>query len=175
MTATETLEPLLEKPAISVKKSTGKAEFSPFASVQFSVFLMGLMAATVLLGAWCPQEPAVGQEKVFEAFDRPMAEFLVRSGVSDIFHSPWFMFLIAMLTLNMIVVSCQRVFPKARLIHNKLPYLAPSAIQKLPYTHSVVPANSTQRAAILAELGSGLTKMGYAVDFDGERPARRVR
>ncbi|MBU6450868.1 MAG: cytochrome c biogenesis protein ResB [Cyanobacteria bacterium REEB67] len=152
-----------------VKKGPGKAEFSPFASVQFSIFLMALMAITVLLGAWCPQEPAVGQEKVFEAFNRPLAEFLVRTGVSDIFHSPWFLFLIAMLTLNMIVVSFQRVFPKAKLINNKLPYLAPAAIARLPHQYDVPVASSSEKTAILAKLAAGLTKMGYQVDLDGER------
>ena len=149
--------------------SKKKAEFSPFASVQFSIGLMAMMAITVLLGAWCPQEPAVGQEKVFEAFDRPLAEFLVRTGVSDIFHSPWFLFLIAMLTLNMVIVSCQRVFPKAKLINLKLPYMGGKQIAKLPYSHVIAVPNRQSQTAMVAQLSTGLTKMGYKVELDGER------
>jgi cytochrome c biogenesis protein len=152
--------------ALQAKK---KAEFSPFASVQFSIFLMALMAATVLIGAWCPQEPAVGQEKVFEAFDRPLAEFLIRSGVSDIFHSPWFMFLVAMLTLNMIIVSCQRVFPKAKLINQKLPYVTASGIERMPVHFKVQSKDAAGRAGLLAGLSAALTKMGYKVEIEGER------
>ena len=130
---------------------------------------MGLMAATVLIGAWCPQEPAVGQAKVFETFDHSTAEFLVRSGISDIFHSPWFMFLIAMLTLNMVVVSCQRVFPKVLLLKNSMPFFGPREIRRLPYNHSLVAVSPAARTALLAELAAGLAKMGYKVQLDGQR------
>ncbi|MBS1992264.1 MAG: cytochrome c biogenesis protein ResB [Cyanobacteria bacterium SZAS LIN-3] len=150
-------------------KAKTRDQISPFASVQFSVFLMVLLAATVLLGAWCPQEPAVGQEKVFEAFDRSTAEFLVRTGVTDIFHSPWFLFLIAMLSFNMIVVSCQRVFPKVRQLKNKMPFLGVREIDRLPYKNRLVAADKNARAALLADFSSSLTKMGYKVELEGER------
>jgi len=151
------------------KKVMVGRQISPFASVQFSVVLMALMAATVLLGAWCPQEPAVGQEKVFEAFDRGTAEFLVRTGVTDIFHSPWFLFLIAMLSFNMIVVSCQRVFPKVLLLKNKMPFFGPREIKRLPINRSLTAADPSCRAALLADFASSLTKMGYTVELEGER------
>ena len=106
---------MMDAAAISDKKeSAPPRRISPLASVQLSVFLMSLMAATVLLGAWCPQEAVVGQDKLFQTFDRKTAEFLIRSGISDIFHSPWFLTLTAMMTINMIVVSFQRVFPKLK-------------------------------------------------------------
>jgi cytochrome c biogenesis protein len=147
----------------------GKSTFSPFASVPFSICLMALMAATVLLGAWCPQEPAVGQEKVFEAFDRGTAEFLVRTGVSDIFHSPWFLFLIAMLTFNMIIVSCQRVFPKVKLLKNSMPYIGAKEIDRLPCHHTLIASGPSSRSALLAQLSASLAKMGYKVQLNGER------
>jgi cytochrome c biogenesis protein len=158
-----------ESVSASIKKVKVERKFSPFASVQFSVFLMALMAATVLLGAWCPQEPAVGQEKVFEAFDRSTAEFMVRSGISDIFHSPWFMFLIAMLTLNMVVVSCQRVFPKVKLLNKSMPFFGAREIKRLPYNHSLVASGPQAKAALLAECSAALTKMGYTVQLEGEK------
>ena len=50
------LEPELEIDPVAEKKAVrGGRKISPFASVQLSVFLMVLMAITVLLGAWCPQ------------------------------------------------------------------------------------------------------------------------
>ncbi len=153
----------------NAKKVKVSRNFSPFASVPFSICLMGLMAATVLIGAWCPQEPAVGQEKVFEAFDRSTAEFLIRTGVSDIFHSPWFMFLIAMLTFNMVVVSCQRVFPKVLLLKNSMPFFGPREIKRIPFNLCLMAGGPQARSALLAELSAGLTRMGYKVQLHGER------
>lgn len=142
-----------------VSKKPAARKISPFASVQLSVFLMTLMAATVLLGAWCPQEAQVGQDKVFQAFDRKTAEFLVRSGVSDIFHSAWFLTLTAMMTVNMIVVSFQRVFPKLKNYTREMPYLGGKEISKLAYQLSF----PVKDEKALEELTARLKRLGYRV------------
>ncbi len=139
-------------------------KISPLASVQLSVCLMSLMAATVLLGAWCPQEAQVGQEKVFEAFDRQTAEFLIRSGISDIFHSPWFLTLTALMTLNMIVVSFQRVFPKLKTYKRDMPFFGAKEIEKLAI-HRKVELKDGSDAAALGRIASSLTRLGYKVQF----------
>ncbi len=162
--------------AIVVKPEPARRQLSPFASVKLSVTLMSLMALTILIGAGCPQESQVGQAKVFEAFDRQTAEFLIRFGISDIFHSPWFLALTATMTLNMIVVSFQRVFPKLWQYNKSLPFLRGQDIAKTSVHHilklstsaadSAQPA-SHQQAALLAELSQRLTKMGYKVKIEG--------
>ncbi len=157
------------------KPEAARRQLSPFASVKLSVTLMSLMALTILIGAGCPQESQVGQAKVFEAFDRQTAEFLIRIGVSDIFHSPWFLALTATMTLNMIVVSFQRVFPKLWQYNKSLPFLRGQDIAKTSVHHILKFASATdsaqpathQQAALLAELSQRLTKMGYKVKIDG--------
>jgi cytochrome c biogenesis protein len=150
-----------------------KKQLSPFASVKLSVILMSLMALTIMIGAGCPQESQVGQEKVFEAFDRQTAEMLVRLGISDIYHSPWFLALTATLTLNMIVVSFQRVFPKLKQLKNQLPFIKGSDITRLSVNRTLdfAPRENLhlQQAALLAELSGRFTKMGYKVQVDGLR------
>lgn len=157
--------------SLGEKKEGQRAErkISPLASVQLSVFLMLLMALTILLGAWCPQESQVGQEKVFEAFDRQTAEFLIRAGISDIFHSVWFLALTAMMTLNMIVVSFQRVFPKLRTYTRSMPFLKGREISKLPVERELLLSDPAQGAAALVEIASRLGKQGYTVQADGSK------
>lgn len=155
----------------SAANTSAKAErkISPFASVQLSVFLMLLMALTILIGAWCPQESQVGQEKVFEAFDRQTAELLIRTGISDIFHSAWFLALTATMTFNMIVVSFQRVFPKLKTYTRSMPFFRAREICKLPLHQSLALSDPAQSAAVLAELSGRLTKLGYKVQADGNK------
>lgn len=164
------LEPELEIDPVAEKKAVrGGRKISPFASVQLSVFLMVLMAITVLLGAWCPQEGQVGQDKVFEAFNPEMAQWMIKLGISDIFHTPWFLALTAMMTLNMIVVSFQRVFPKIKTINEQLPFFGMREINRLPVHHLVSIADPEQKTAIMADLTSRLTRMGYKVEVEGHR------
>lgn len=123
-------------------------KISVFASLEMAITFMSLTAITVLIGAWCPQEAAVGREKVFEAFSPDMAKFLIKYGVSDIFHSPWFLFLIAMLTLNMVAVSFQRVFPKVKLLKQVMPFLKGRQIENMPVARKVYLGNYSGSAAM---------------------------
>jgi cytochrome c biogenesis protein len=149
--------------------SKAKRQLSPLASVRLSVTLMSLMALTVLLGAWCPQESQVGQEKVFQAFDRHLAEWLIRLGVSDIFHSPWFLFLTALISINMVVVSFQRVFPKLKTLNKAMPYLGAEAISHLTWHRQISLKSDGQKAAVLGFLALKLSKLGYKVEMEGDR------
>lgn len=109
-----------------------------FSSPRLTVALLVLTATTVLVGAWCPQESQVGQEKVIEQFGPDTAMFLIKFGIADIFHTPWFLFLIAMLTINIIAGSLKYVFPKLRLWRKPLPWLGSKQITKLPFTTRVL-------------------------------------
>ncbi|MBL8086279.1 MAG: cytochrome c biogenesis protein ResB, partial [Candidatus Obscuribacter sp.] len=159
-TAAEPTEKTLLPPSDGKKQR----RISPLASVQLSVFLMTLMAATILLGAWCPQEAQVGQEKVFEAFDRPTAEFLVRSGITDIFHSPWFLTITALMTVNMVVVSFQRVFPKLKTYNREMPFFGGKEIGKLACNRKI-DLRAGSQTAVLGQLTAALTRLGYKVKF----------
>lgn len=151
------------------KRDNTKDQLSPFASVKLSVFLMCLMALTILIGAGVPQESQGGQEKVFEVFGNQVAEWLVRLGISDIYHSPWFLALTATLTLNMIVVSFQRVFPKLKLLKNSLPFFRGQDILKLPVHYCLNLAKAEEQTALIADLSVRLTKMGYKVKAEGSK------
>jgi len=102
-----------------------------------SVILIALTAATILAGAWCPQESQVGREKVFETLGKDNGQLVINLGLADTFHSPWFLFLIAMLSLSMLAASFERVFPRLLTLKNKMPLLDGLGIAKLPFNKKV--------------------------------------
>ncbi|MBA3992028.1 MAG: hypothetical protein C0469_00780 [Cyanobacteria bacterium DS2.3.42] len=137
------------------------------ASVKLTIFLMSLTALTVLIGAWCPQESASGKEKVVEQFGPEAAKLLTQFGITDIYHSPFFLSLIAMLTLNMIACSFMRVFPRVKLLSKPLPFLAGKDIGKLPVNTSIVLAKDDK--SVLATVALKLASKGFKVSTSDEK------
>lgn len=148
-------------------KPAQKGRFSIFASVKLTIVLMTLIGSTVLLGAWCPQESAVGAEKVYEQFGPEWAPRMIEWGIADIFHTPFFLGLIGLLTVNMIVASCQRVFPKVKSLNHPMPFLAAPAIQKMSAQETCrvsLPARD-----VIEKLQARLKKRGYKVRVNGDQ------
>lgn len=137
------------------------------ASVQLTIFLMSLTALTVLIGAWCPQDSANGKEKVVEQFGADTAKLLTQFGITDIYHSPFFLSLIAMLTVNMIACSFLRVFPRIKLLQKPLPFLSGRDIGKLPVNTSVALRGNDQSA--LTALAVKLSGRGFKVATNGDK------
>jgi cytochrome c biogenesis protein len=131
------------------------------ASVKLTILLMVLIGTSVLIGAWCPQVSQVGEKKVIEQFGEEMASTMINLGIADIFHTPFFLALIAGLTVNMIACSFQRVFPKIRTLKQPLPFLRNTEIGKLPFNREVPLALSSADA--LNNLEEQLKRKGYNV------------
>lgn len=154
------------KQSNDVKKESGsskKNKVSFIASVKLTVISLSLIATTVLIGAWCPQESQVGREKVFETFGDKFAPLLIQYGIADIFHTPWFLFLIATLTLNLVACSFQRVFPKIRLLKQPMPFIKGDAIGRFPYTRRVEIADSRSIDGVVDKVEALLKKSRYTV------------
>lgn len=164
--ANEVQEAAKEVQEPSAKPAKSKVSF--WASVKLTIILMAGIATTILLGAWCPQESQVGREKVFEAFGPEMARNLIQWGVADIFHSPWFLFLIAMLTLNMVACSFQRVFPKVRTLKQVMPFLTGREIMRMPVSKRVeLSEKCNDELNICVYVADQLRKKGFTVNAQG--------
>ncbi len=150
-----------------VQQKPSVFRMSAFASVKLTVALLVLIAASVLVGAWCPQEGQVGRDKVIETFGPDFGQQLINYGVSDIFHTPFFLGLIGLLTVNMVACSVQRVFPKVRSLRQAMPFLPVTAIEKLAVQHS---RRYTAPAEMVASrLQTRLRTLGYRLDVQGTR------
>lgn len=142
-----------------------RCRLSMFASVKITIAALVLLAATILLGAWCPQESQVGFSKVIEQFGEQNAYTLQRLGVTDIFHSPWLLFLIGILTVNMVACSMQRVFPKINSLKQAMPFLTLDAIARLPSSQAVsLPMKESDAIVWLEER---LKQKSYSVRRNG--------
>jgi cytochrome c biogenesis protein len=142
-----------------------RATWSVFSSVKLTVLLLSLIAFTVLLGAWCPQESQVGQEKVFEQFGTDVAPWMIKLGISDIFHTPFFLTLIALLTINLVVASWQRVFPRLWVLRHPLPFLNPSEVMRLPVSKTLT--TSIEPDQLINQLSKKLKHNLYFVRRQG--------
>lgn len=145
-----------EKKAPAVRRS----HLAVFASVKLTVALITLIAATILLGAWCPQESQVGFQKVVEQFGPQWAENFKKSGITDIFHTPFFLLLIGLLTVNMIACSVQRVFPKVKTLKQPLAWLKDTEILRLPYWQQATLNACPDKT--LSEFEQELKRRGYS-------------
>lgn len=140
---------------------------SAFASVKLTIALMTLIAVSILVGAWCPQESQVGFQKVVETFGKENAGYLRQWGITDLFHTPFFLGLIGLLTVNMIACSVQRVFPKARLMKQKMPFLGEKEIGKFPVAKDMT--LRTDADVAFKELVEALKKQQYSVEIQGNK------
>jgi len=146
-----------------------RGPFAIFSSVRLTVVLLTLMAATVLLGAWCPQESAVGQEKVIEQFGEEMAVNLHNWGITDLFHTPYFLILVAVLSLNMIAGSLEKVFPKLLLLKLPLPFYQAQQLEKFPFHAKLT--SSAQPNTIMEAWQIQLQKRGFKTVVRGNQLA----
>jgi cytochrome c biogenesis protein len=145
---------------------------SLFSSLRLTVILLSLIALTVLIGAWCPQEAQVGQEKVIEQFGTDLAFVLIKLGIADIFHSLWFLLLIGLISINMIVGSLKRVFPKLRLLKKPLPFLTESQIKELKSHSCQVICKDKQ--IVEKQLTAQLKRFHYRVASQSDRLSVRL-
>ncbi len=136
---------------------------SAFASVKLTIALMSLIAISILVGAWCPQESQVGFQKVVETFGPEMARNLRQWGITDLFHTPFFLGLIGMITVNMVACSMQRVFPKARLLKQKMNPLGHREISKFP--NSIEAGLNCPAAEAMNAFSAEMKKQGFAVEM----------
>lgn len=132
-----------------------------------TIALMSMIALSILIGAWCPQESQVGFQKVVETFGEQSAKSLRSWGITDLFHTPFFLALIGLITVNMIACSVQRVFPKARLMKQKMPFLSEREISKFPQNQALSLKCPAKEA--LNAFAATLKKQGYRVDLKDDK------
>jgi cytochrome c biogenesis protein len=139
-------------------------------SVSLAVFLISVSAATVLIGSWCPQESQVGREKVVDQFGETTTQWLEKFGITDIFHTPFFLLLVSLLALNLITASLQRVFPAAvSKWRRKITILDDKDIESQPvYRSRELKQDANQ---VLAQLETKLRKAHYSVIKQGNKLA----
>jgi len=83
-----------------------------FSSVKLAITLFIFLAITTLLGTVLPEEPMVGMQELIKRYGLKNYHLLKGLGLTDVFHSWWYLALLTALGMNLIVASFLRVFPK---------------------------------------------------------------
>ncbi len=103
-----------------------------FSSVKLAVTLFIFLAITTLLGTILPEEPMVGTSELIRKYGPKKYELLKSLGLTDVFHSWWYLALLTSLGINIIVASFRRVFPKCKIAFSWPVELKHDKIKKLP-------------------------------------------
>ena len=123
-----------------------EAFLDEFSSVKLAITLFIFLAITTLVGTILPEEPMVGQAELFKKYGLQKYHLLKSLGLTDVFHSWWYLALLTTLGINLIVGSFRRVFPKCVLAFAWPVALDESKIKKLPINCEIeVPDSSCMK------------------------------
>lgn len=82
--------------------------------------ILSLLAVTAIVGTFIIQEPQA-QKPITEIYDAQTLHWLEKMGLIDLYHSPWFVALLAAFTLNLIIGTIQ-IWPKNIRMIKKRPF-----------------------------------------------------
>ncbi len=103
-----------------------------FSSVKLAITLFIFLAITTLIGTVLPEEPMVGAAELVKKYGLEKYKLLKSFGLTDVFHSWWYLALLTALGLNLIIASFKRVFPKWRIAFAWPVEIEEENIKKLP-------------------------------------------
>lgn len=109
-----------------------QAFLNEFSSVKLAITLFIFIAIATLVGTILPEEPMVGASELVNKYGLKKYHFLKSLGLTDVFHSWWYLALLTSLGINLTVASFLRVFPKWRLAFLWPTELKEENIKKLP-------------------------------------------
>lgn len=79
-------------------------------SIRLMIVILSLLAATAIVGTFIIQQPQA-QKPLSEIYNPKTLQWLGRLGLIDLYHSPWFVGLLSLFTLNLIVGTIQ-IWPR---------------------------------------------------------------
>lgn len=106
-------------------RSIARSVWQTFASIKTGVILIILVAIFFVAGSIILQRPITDPEEMQRAYSPAMLRFLDTTGLSDVFHTRWFVSLMIMVSLCIIAASIER-FPNAWRYFSR-PYKSPEA------------------------------------------------
>jgi cytochrome c biogenesis protein len=99
------------------KKTAKNPVWSFFSSVRLTIALLIIIALAAILGTVIPQRDMAGE--ALQKLPPAVAGFLKILQLSDLYHSTWFLLLMALLTVNLVVCSLNRLPSSLRLYRRK--------------------------------------------------------
>lgn len=99
------------------------------------IVILSFLAVTAIVGTFIIQEPQA-QKPITEIYDAQTLHWLEKFGLIDLYHSPWFIALLAAFALNLIIGTIQ-IWPKNIRMIKKRPFpLHRRAIERFRFRES---------------------------------------
>jgi len=112
------------------KKTSKNPVWSFFSSVRLTLLLLILIALAAILGTVIPQQDAAGD--AVQKLPPALAGVLKVLQLHDLYRSPWFLLLMALLTVNLVVCSLNRLPASLRLYRRQPEPDRPGLYEDLP-------------------------------------------
>jgi cytochrome c biogenesis protein len=123
--------------------------WSFFSSVRLTLALLILIALSAVVGTVIPQQEA--SQEALQKLPPTLAVVLKTLQITDLYHSPWFLFLMAMITVNLVVCSLNRLPVSLRLYRRKPDPDRSGLYEELPPERVIVVGESAEDAAARME------------------------
>ncbi len=105
---------------ISRKAPLNERLWKGLGSIKLMIVILSLLAVTAIVGTFIIQEPQA-QKPLTEIYDAKTLHWLEKFGLIDLYHSPWFVALLAAFALNLIIGTIQ-IWPKNIRMIKKRPF-----------------------------------------------------
>ncbi|MGI9102480.1 MAG: cytochrome c biogenesis protein ResB [Terriglobales bacterium] len=147
---------------MAAKSSFGNRLFHTLASVKTGIILLIILGIVAAAGTVILQRPLTEPDQMQRAYSPQTLQWLDRLGLTDVYHTPWFALLMALVGISIIFASIER-FPKAwRLVAHQ--YRRPE-----PHFRAVLPV---QRTLTVGSPEAGLAAAESAFRDAGLHPRR---
>ncbi len=137
-----------------------------FSNLRTGVVLLILTGIASALGTFILQRPATDPDKLTRAYSPATLQWLDRLGLTDVFHTWWFLTLLGLVSLSIILVSIDR-FPNAWRFYAR-PYRKTDSHFRSALQNKVeLPISNTQNGLNAAE--RALKKSGWPAERIADR------
>jgi cytochrome c biogenesis protein len=142
----------------TILRSTGRKLWQTMSSIKTGVVLLIVVVIFAAAGTVILQRPTTDAEDIRRAYSPPMLRILDSLGLTDVFHSWWFVLLLLLVSMSIIAASIQR-FPNSWRFFSR-PYKSPDeSFRKNLATQTQIPID--EEAAALATAEKAFRDMGF--------------
>lgn len=146
--------------ALSLRSASRKV-WKTLSSVKTGVILIILVVIFSAAGTVILQRPMTDPEDMQRAYSPAMLRFLDATGLTDVFHTRWFVALMILVSLSIIAASVER-FPNAWRFFAR-PYKSPDgAFRRALPTQAQIPIKNEEQALSAAE--RALDRLGFKAE-----------
>jgi len=142
-------------------QSIPKRIHSTLSSLRTGVVLLILVGASAALGTFILQRPATDPDKLASAYSPATLHWLDRLGLTDVFHTWWFLTLLGLVSLSIILVFIDR-FPNAWRFYSRPYRKTDSHFRSVLPNHIELSITDSEAALHAAE--RALKKSGWPVE-----------